>query len=146
MSRRERRAAGQKSRANPAIAEAHAPSALLQAALHHRQAERPLDAQFCCQQALAIDCNHADTLHLLGQLSFDGGQYDHALEWLTRAIRQDPKPEYLASLGSTLQRQGRHEEALKAFDKPCNSGPTTLIGGRISVAASRNYSAGTSPY
>jgi tetratricopeptide (TPR) repeat protein len=38
-------------------------------------------------------------LHLLGQLSFDGGQYDHALEWLTRAIRQDPKPEYLASLG-----------------------------------------------
>ena len=117
MSRRERRAAGQKSRANPDIAEADTPSALLQAALRRRQAGQPLDAQLCCQQALAIDCNHADTLHLLGQLSFDGGQYDHALEWLTRAIRQDPRPEYLASLGNTLQRQGRHEEALKAFDK-----------------------------
>lgn len=117
MSRRERRAAGQKSRANPAIAEAHTPSALLQAALRHNQAGQLLDAQLCCQQALAIDSNHADTLHLLGQLSFDAKQYDHALEWLTRAIRQDPKPEYLASLGNTLQRQGRHEEALKAFDK-----------------------------
>jgi tetratricopeptide (TPR) repeat protein len=34
-----------------------------------------------------------------------------------RGIRQDPKPEYLSSFGTALQRQGRHEEALKAFDK-----------------------------
>ena len=39
------------------------------------------------------------------------------MEWITRAIRQDPKPEYLSSLGNTLQRQGRHEDALKTFDK-----------------------------
>ena len=117
MSRRERRAAGQKSRASPAAAGASTPAALYQAGLRHRQAGKPLDAQLCCQQALALDPNHADTLHLLGLLSFDAGQYDHALEWLTRAIRQDPRPEYLASLGNTLQRQGRHEDALKAFDK-----------------------------
>jgi tetratricopeptide (TPR) repeat protein len=53
----------------------------------------------------------------MGLLSLNAKQYDHALEWITRAIRQDPKPEYLASLGTTLQRQGRHEEALKALDK-----------------------------
>src|SRR6185437_15698292 len=117
MSRRERRAAGQKSRAQPAGAESDAPAALLQAGRGHRQAGKPLDAQLCAQHALTLDPNHAGTLHLLGQLAFDSRQYDHALEWLTRAIRQDPRPEYLASLGSTLQRQGRHDDALKAFDK-----------------------------
>jgi tetratricopeptide (TPR) repeat protein len=123
MSRRERRAAGQKSRADPAGAGADTPAALYQAGLRLRQAGKPLDAQLCAQQALAIDPNHADTLHLLGRLAFDTGQHDHALEWLTRAIRQDPKPEYLASLGSTLQRQGRHEDALKAFDKAVQLAP-----------------------
>jgi tetratricopeptide (TPR) repeat protein len=123
MSRRERRAAGQKSRAHPAGAERDAPAALSEAGRDHRRAGKPLDAQLCAQQALAIDPNHAGTLHLLGQLAFDTGQYDHALEWLTRAIRQDPRPEYLASLGSTLQRQGRHDDALKAFDKAVQLAP-----------------------
>jgi tetratricopeptide (TPR) repeat protein len=117
MSRRERRAAGQKSRATPVQAQVRTPAALFQAAIGHKQSGRPLEAQLCCQQALTIDPDHADTLHLLGQLSFDAGQYDHALEWLTRAIRQAPRPDFLSSLGRLLQRQGRHEEALKAFDK-----------------------------
>lgn len=123
MSRRERRAAGQKSQANPASAGADTAAALYQAGLRHRQAGKPLDAQLCAQDALAIDPNHADTLHLLGRLAFDAGQFDHALEWLTRAIRRDPRPEYLASLGNTLQRQGRHEDALKAFDKAVQLAP-----------------------
>ncbi len=89
----------------------------MQAAVGHRQSGQPLEAQLCCQQVLTVDPDHADTLHLLGQLSSDAGQYDHALEWLTRAIRQDPRPEFLSSLGRLLQRQGRHEDALKAFDK-----------------------------
>jgi tetratricopeptide (TPR) repeat protein len=117
MSRRERRAAGQKSRAAPTGAGAHTPAALYEAGLRHKLAGQPLEAQLCCQQALTIDPNHAETLHLLGQLALDAGQTDHALEWFTRAIRQDPRPEFLASLGHGLQRQGRHEDALKAFDK-----------------------------
>jgi tetratricopeptide (TPR) repeat protein len=112
MSRRERRAAGHKSRAAADTAAAHC-----QAGQTHRQAGKPLDAQLCAQQALALDANHADSMHLLGQLSLDAEQYDHALEWITRAIRLDPKPQYLASLGNTLQRQGRHDDAVKAFDK-----------------------------
>ena len=76
-----------------------------------------LDAQICCQQALAADANHAGSLHLMGLLSLQSKQYDHAVEWLARAIRQAPKPEYLFSLGTTLQQQGRLEEALKSFDK-----------------------------
>lgn len=53
----------------------------------------------------------------MGLLSLAAKQYDHALEWLTRAIRQDPRAEYLSSLGKALQQQGRFEEALKACDK-----------------------------
>jgi tetratricopeptide (TPR) repeat protein len=81
------------------------------------QAGQYLDAQLICQQALAADPDHADTLHLLGLLSLHAKQYDHAVEWIARAIRQDPKPNYLVSLGRSLQQQGRREEALKAYDK-----------------------------
>jgi tetratricopeptide (TPR) repeat protein len=81
------------------------------------RAGRYLDAQMCCQQALATDPNDAEALHLMGLLSHHTKQYDHALEWIARAIRQDPKPAYLSSLGTTLRHQGRREEALMAFDK-----------------------------
>ena len=64
-----------------------------------------------------MDPDHSDALHLMGLLALDASQYDHAIAWLSRAIRRDPKPAYLASLGSALQRQGRLEDALKAYDK-----------------------------
>ena len=93
------------------------PEALCADGYRLRATGRPLDAAQCCQQALSIDPTYADAMHLMGLLSFDGGQYDHALEWLTRAIRQAPKAEYLKHLGAVLQHVKRHDEALKAFDK-----------------------------
>jgi tetratricopeptide (TPR) repeat protein len=53
----------------------------------------------------------------MGLLSRQAQQYDLAVEWIARAIRQQPKAEYLSSLGTTLQLQGRFEEACKALDK-----------------------------
>ncbi len=53
----------------------------------------------------------------MGLIALHAKQYDHALEWIARAIGHDPRPEYLASLATTLQQQGRREEALKACDK-----------------------------
>jgi tetratricopeptide (TPR) repeat protein len=117
MSRRDRRAAGRKSQIASNSAGMAAPAALYEAGLAHMKAGRYLDAQISCQQALAVDSNQADALHLMGLLSFQAEQYDHAVEWIARAIRQDPRPAFLASLGSTLQRQGRYEEALKVLDK-----------------------------
>ena len=81
------------------------------------QAGQYLDAQICCEQVLAINGSHADTLHLMGLLSHRAGQYDLAVAWMTRAIQNDPKPQYLGNLGTMLLRQERYEEALKAFDK-----------------------------
>ena len=117
MSRRERRDAGRKPQANPSRSGTDTPAELHEAGLRHMRAGRPLEAQICCQQALAVDSGHADTLHLMGLLSLQAKQYDHAVEWFALAIRQDPRPEFLSSLGITLQQQGRLEEALKSFDK-----------------------------
>src|SRR5580692_1466152 len=117
MSRRERRAAARKAGIDLTIPGAGAIAALYQAGRGHIEAGRYLDAQLCCQQALAVDPNHADTLHLMGLLSFNAKQYDHAVEWISRAIRQEPKTDYLTNLGNTLANQGRREEALKAYDK-----------------------------
>jgi tetratricopeptide (TPR) repeat protein len=118
MNRRERRASArisQKASVGPGTS---TPRALCDAGFGHLQAGRYLDAQICCQRALALDAGHADTLHLMGLLHLHDEQYDFAIEWITRAIRQgDPKPVYLWSLGTALQKQGRYEEALNAFDK-----------------------------
>jgi tetratricopeptide (TPR) repeat protein len=81
------------------------------------RAGRALDAQSCCRQALAIAPDHADALHLMGLLLLDAKQYDHAVDWFSRAIRHDPKPLYLTNLGTALLAQSRFEEALQVFDK-----------------------------
>jgi tetratricopeptide (TPR) repeat protein len=81
------------------------------------RAGRPLDAQSCCRQALAIAPDHADALHLMGLLLLDAKQFDHAVDWFARAIRRDPKPLYLTNLGTALLAQSRFEEALQVFDK-----------------------------
>src|ERR1700760_4382966 len=100
MNRRERRAAAQISRRQSSTAVPGTPAALCAAALEHIRAQRFLDAQMCCQQALALDANDAPTLHMMGLLSLHIEQYDHAVEWTSRAIRQDPQAEYLWSLGN----------------------------------------------
>ena len=80
------------------------------------QSGRHLDVQLCCEQALAIDPGHVESLHLMGLLSLQARQYDRAIEWVARANRQDTKAEYLLSLGIALRQQGLHGEAFKAFD------------------------------
>ena len=92
MNRRDRRAASKSSGKNPGAARKAStpgtPAVLCEAGLHHFRAQRHLDAQLCCQQALELDPDHADTLHLMGLLSLHAKQYDHAVEWISRAIRQ----------------------------------------------------------
>ncbi|MBV9563031.1 MAG: tetratricopeptide repeat protein [Bradyrhizobium sp.] len=124
MNRRDRRAGVEKSR--PAAAGQGA-TVLYEDGMRHLRADRPLDAQLCCRQALAVDANHADALHLAGLLALHTGQLDDAMEWTARAVRQQPKPEYLVTLGTVLRQQGRLEEALKAFDKAVQLKPDAVF-------------------
>jgi tetratricopeptide (TPR) repeat protein len=92
MNRRERRAASKNPKTNPKTGSSHSsPTALVQHGLDHLRAGRLLDAQLCGQQAIAADANRAEGLHLMGLLSFYAQQFDAAVEWLARAIRQDTK-------------------------------------------------------
>jgi tetratricopeptide (TPR) repeat protein len=116
MNRRERRAGARNSPPKPDRPGLASPAALYEAGLAHMRAQRYLDAQLACQQALVADPNHAPSLYLMGLLAFQADQPDHALQWLARAIRRDAQPEYLSSLGTVLQQQQRHDEALQAFD------------------------------
>src|SRR5580692_7348899 len=131
MNRHERRAAAKnKSRtASSGAPSAVAPSVaapLYEVGLAHLRAERYLDAELSCQRALEPYPHHADTLHLMGLLSFHFNQDDHAAEWISRAIQQDPKPQYLFTLGVTRQRQRRFEEALQAFDRATQLKPDAV--------------------
>jgi tetratricopeptide (TPR) repeat protein len=94
---------------------------------------RHLEAQACCRRAIELDAGHADALHLMGLLSLHTQQHDHAIEWIARAIRQNPSPEYLCNLAIALKRQGRYEEAIKAVEKavqlkPEDAGLWTSLG------------------
>jgi tetratricopeptide (TPR) repeat protein len=93
------------------------PSAFHETGVAHMQAGRHLEAQLCCRNALAADPNHTDALHLMGMLCLQARQYDHAIEWIARANQQDVKTDYLLSLGTALEQQGLHQEALRAFDR-----------------------------
>jgi len=121
MNSRDRRGATRPSKDE--VSDANTPAALCEAGLRHLRAGRPLDAQVCCEKALAADAGHADALHLMGLLSLHAEQYDLAVEWIARALRQDPKAAYLTSLGTTLLQQGRRDDALKAFDKAVQLAP-----------------------
>jgi tetratricopeptide (TPR) repeat protein len=117
MNRHERRLAARESKKAAKGADAPAATALYELGRRHMQAGRHLDAQLCCQQALAIDPNHAETLHLMGLLSLQAKQYDHAIEWIARANQQDPSADHLGSLGIALGQQGLHDAAFKALDR-----------------------------
>jgi tetratricopeptide (TPR) repeat protein len=96
---------------------------LYRAALDHFRAGRHHDAEFCCRRALAHDSEHADAFHLLGILALHAGQYDQAVDFISRAIRREPRHDYLRSLGTTLLKQGRHADALQVFDRSVQFNP-----------------------
>jgi tetratricopeptide (TPR) repeat protein len=123
MNRRERRAQKSKTDAKTDAPRLDA-GATCEAGHRHLQAGQSLEAQLCCQKLLATDRDHAGALHLMGLITLQAGQHDHALEWITRAILRDPHPDYLTSLGTALSKQGRQEEALKAFDKAVQLAPS----------------------
>src|SRR6202012_2641254 len=88
MNRRERRASARISQKASNGQAADTPAALCEVAVGHLQAGRLLDAQTCCQRALALDGADADALHLMGLTHLQANQYDFAIEWIARALRQ----------------------------------------------------------
>jgi tetratricopeptide (TPR) repeat protein len=80
-------------------------------------AELLLEAQAGCQRALEANPDNPELLHLMASICLEAKEFDHAVEWASRAIRREARPSYLATLGASLARLGRQEEALQVFDK-----------------------------
>ena len=59
-------------------------------AIQHHQAGRLQAAEQIYRQILAIEPNHARTLHLLGMMASDVGKHEIAVEYIGRAIRLQP--------------------------------------------------------
>jgi tetratricopeptide (TPR) repeat protein len=91
--------------------------ALHETVLDHLRAARYLEAQLCCRQALETDPDNAETLHLMALVCFNAGQFDHAVEWVSQAIRRQPRPAYLTLLGTALLNLRRNDDALRVFEK-----------------------------
>jgi tetratricopeptide (TPR) repeat protein len=116
MNRNQRRAAA-KSAGLASSGRATTPAALCELGFALLKSGQVAEADSYCRQALALQPDFADGLHLMGVIAFSRQQYDHAVEWIAGALRREPKSEYLLSIGHALQFQGRLEEALKAYDK-----------------------------
>jgi tetratricopeptide (TPR) repeat protein len=80
-------------------------------------AGRLLEAQAGCQRALEANPDDPELLHLMASICLEAKEFDHAVEWASRAIRREAKPSYLATLGTSLLNLERRDEALKVFDK-----------------------------
>jgi tetratricopeptide (TPR) repeat protein len=103
------------------------PAALCQAGFAHLQSGRIAEAELCCQQALTLDEQHPDALHLLGVLCFHAQQPDAAVEWIGRAVQQAPKAEYSLSLATVLERQGRLEDARQYYSQALSLKPEDAV-------------------
>jgi len=92
-------------------------------ALGHLRSGKLLKAQSSAKEALKLDADDPETLHLMAVVSVAASQLEHAVEWASRAIRRDPQPTYLATLGMALLKASRLDEALRVLDKAVHLKP-----------------------
>src|ERR1700757_3907347 len=85
-------------------------AAIREAVSAELHAGRLLEAQAGCQRALEAHPDDPELLHLMASICLKAKQFDHAVEWASRAIRREAKPSYLLNLE-------RRDDALKVFDK-----------------------------
>jgi tetratricopeptide (TPR) repeat protein len=102
-------------------------ASLYDAALRHFQSGLFASAEERIQRALALDPQHAGSLHLAGQLHAQANRVDLAIDFMVRAIRIDQgNPEYFSNLGTVLARQDQFAEALKSYNIALSLDPRHL--------------------
>ena len=76
---------------------------LLEVARGHKRAGRIEQAECLCREVLTNNPNHAPALHCLGELAFESGQYQLALDCFTRALESAPRvATHCLSVGAAL--------------------------------------------
>ncbi len=88
----------------------------LDAALQHFQSGNLQKAEELCRLTLQQNPNHSRTLYLLGKIFYYSEKYDHAIQYITKAIKINPKDSYYhLDLGLALLNKGMTGEAIDSF-------------------------------
>ncbi len=88
---------------------------LFEQALQHHQAGRLADAEPLYKQALNLNPEHPDALHLLGVLCSQTGRHEEAIEQIGQAIAVKDSPIFHNNLGMAYKNTGRFAEAEASF-------------------------------
>ena len=87
-------------------------------AVRHHQAGRLAEAGQLFRMILMVEPRHADSLHLLGHIAYQGGRYDIAVELIGQAIRiRKDNPFYYYNLGNALKAQGKIDDAVARYKR-----------------------------
>jgi protein O-GlcNAc transferase len=149
MNRQQRRAAARQGAPQAAPGPAVAPGIadMFASGVAHHQGGRLPQAEACYRQVLAIQPDHADTLHLLGVIAYQVGRHDVAIDLIRRAIaRNAGNPAFFTNLSNALRDQGKLEAAVEACraairvdpnfaEAHCNLGTALSIQGKLDEAA-----------
>jgi len=101
--------------------------AMVQDALVHHCAGQLKEAERTYRQVLAIDTD-ADSLHLLGMISYQQGHYSLAIAEIEEAIAvRGDVSSYHCDLGAALQAEGRLQEAGSAYRRALALEPNCAI-------------------
>ena len=105
------------------------PTDLYDAAARHFLSKRYGPAEDRCRQALRLDPQHADSLHLLGLVHWQTNRLGLAADLIASAIRCNPNnPEYFLNLGELLRGQNKLDDARKSFDIAIQLAPDRATG------------------
>jgi protein O-GlcNAc transferase len=89
---------------------------LFHAAVGYHREGRLEEAERLYRQILAIDDRHAESLHLLGMISFKRGRYAEAVEEIGAAIAIDGgQATYYSNLGNVLRAEGKYDAAVERY-------------------------------
>jgi Flp pilus assembly protein TadD len=89
---------------------------LLNQALQHHKSGRLIEAESIYREILAVSPRDADSLHLLGLIAYEWGNFDAAAELMRMAIAIHANgASYHSNLGNVLEAQGKPEEAIAEY-------------------------------
>jgi len=94
-------------------------------AVVHYQTGKVREAEQICIDILGQEPNHADALHILGDIACARGQYDRAIGLYEQSIASKGKNSYKShnNIGLVLEKQGKIDEAIAHYRKAISIDP-----------------------
>ena len=91
---------------------------IIEAAINHFQNGQLQCAAEQCNEILAVQPDHPDSIHLLGVIAYQKGQTAEAADLISKAISINAnQPIYHYSLGNVLKSRGKLPEAIGCYEK-----------------------------